>query len=65
MGMVYDLGVRERRPHRAIRATLRKKDCDRMIHELKRLIQQVEKLKKGVSIVVSEEGSIITAYRRL
>ena len=62
--MILDLGVRQRRPHRTIRATLRKRDCDKMIHELKRLVQQVEKLKKGVSVVVSEEGSIITAYRK-
>jgi len=64
--IVRDLGAKERRPYGATRSTLRKRDCDTIIHELKQIIQQVEKLKrKGVSIVSSKKNdSIITAYRR-
>lgn len=64
--IIWYLGVRERRPYSAIRSTLRKKDCDRMIHELKQLIQRVEKLKRnGVSVVATEEDDcLITTYRR-
>lgn len=63
LGIIHDLGVKERRPGKAIRTTLRKKDCDKMVHELKRFIQQVEKLKK-VSVLTGEEETVITAYRK-
>lgn len=66
LDIIWYLGVKETRPYSAIRSTLRKKDCDRMIHELKQLMQTVEKLKRnGVSVVASEEGGcVITTYRR-
>lgn len=61
--IIRDRGVKEKR-HGAIRSTFRKRDCDRLIHELKRFVQQLEKL-KGISVVASEEnGTIITAYRK-
>lgn len=63
--IIWSLGVKEKRPLNATRSMLRKKDCDMMIHELKQLIQRVEKLKKnGVSVVASEEDDcVITTYR--
>ena len=64
--VILTIGSEESRPQGATRYTLNKRDCDRVIHELKELIQHFDRLKKkGVSIVVSGDNtSIITAYRR-
>lgn len=64
LGIIKDMGSKEKRPYGATLLTIRKKDLDKMIHELKSIIQQVDKLKK-VSVIVSENNeAIITAYRR-
>ena len=64
LGIIKDIGVKEKRPYGATLSTIRKKDLDKMIHELKSLIQQVDKLKK-VSVIVAEDNeTILTTYRK-
>ena len=64
LGIIKDIGVKEKRPYGATLSTICKKDLDKMIHELKSLIQQVDKLKK-VSVIVEEDNeTILTTYRK-
>lgn len=64
LGIIQDIGSKEKRPYGAALSTIRKKDLDKMIHELKSMIQQVDKLKK-VSVIVAEDNeTIITTYRK-
>lgn len=64
--IILNLGHTKRLPHGAIGRSINKRDCDRMIHELKRLIHRIEKLKmSGVYIVTSDDtGTIITVCRK-
>lgn len=65
LGIIQDMGSKEKRPYGATLSTIRKKDLDKMIHELKSIIQQVDKLKK-VSVIVGEDNeTIITTYRKI
>lgn len=64
LGIIKDMGSKEKRPYGATLSTIRKKDLDKMVHELKSIIQQVDKLKK-VSVITAEDNeTIITTYRR-
>jgi len=66
LAVIGDFGTKERRPGGAIRRFIKKREYDRMIHELKRLIQRIEKLKKqGVCIITTKDAeTVITAYRK-
>ena len=65
LGIIKDMGSKEKRPYGATLSTIRKKDLDKMVHELKSMIQQVDKLKK-VSVIVAEDDdeTILTTYRK-
>ncbi|MDP2683225.1 MAG: hypothetical protein Q8P28_10600 [Deltaproteobacteria bacterium] len=64
LGIIKDIGVKEKRSYGATLSTICKKDLDKMIHELKSMVQQVDKLKK-VSVIVAEDNeTIITTYRK-
>jgi hypothetical protein len=64
--IIQDYGSRKQRPYGAKLVSIGKKDLDKIIHELKTIIQQVDKLKKKkVSIIMAEDKkTIITTYRQ-
>ena len=64
LGIIKDIGVKEKRPYGATSSIICKRDLDKMVHELKSMIQQVDKLKK-VSVITTEDSeTIITTYRK-
>jgi len=68
LALIRDLGTKERRPGGAIRRFIKKRECDRAIRELKRMIHGVERLKRQpISIITTEDedtDTVITAYRK-
>jgi len=61
--MVY--GSEEKAPGRATKYRLDKRAMDQRIHELKREMQMIEKLKNVTLIVGNDDGSVITVYHEI
>ncbi len=62
--IIKDIGSKEKRPYGATLLTIHKKDLDKMVHELKSIIQQVDKLKKVSVLTAEDKETIITTYRK-
>lgn len=61
--VLMDYGICRRVPGDATQYYLDKRAIDQRIHELKREIERVERLKKVSLIVADDDGSIITVQR--
>lgn len=63
--LIMEMGSGEIRPGNAALFTIGKKEADNIIHELKAMIQQFDKLKrtKVGAVVADDEGAIITTYK--
>lgn len=64
LGIIKDIGSKEKRHGGVTLAILYKKDLDKTIHELKTIIQQVDKLKRASVVVAEDNETIITTYRK-
>lgn len=65
LDIILGMGSSESKPGNATFYKVGKKEVDRMIHELKAVIQQLDRLKrtKVGAIVADSNGSILTTYK--
>ena len=63
--MVLVYGTEERAPGQATKYRLDKRAMDQRIHELKREVEMIEKLKGVNLIIANDDGSLITVYHKI
>ena len=61
--IIYEYGTLKKKPGNAIELEVTKKQKNKIVSELKRLIQNLDKI-SNKALLVSSEGKVITVYNK-